>query len=352
MKYRAATRRISQLLVFLFLLAPSGAPSETKPTVSIDLMSKGLPSGFFGRYDFGLCRHTYLGYRSVRWISTARLLVAFNTTPDCSRRARRVEGNLRLMTFDLRGIVLNSTDLQYEAGEGILTTREEPENDGIWIGPQSTVLVNFPGVLLKTSMSQPRLVIFSPDLLRIQEVIPKDSIKFEGVTADHNSVVFEDDHPRQSPDRIICLLYSGTPLVQTGHCPSAKIDEVRLPHLQGDPFAVPVPEGYFAFPIGRSLDGTRVAAFATKESALCELAGIFCPSHGKLVVGQKDLKSPLFSIDLSYYGRADVSPDGKYVAVFDKNAVRIFALPPKPDTKEQPRICAGHGNLDCQAPPL
>src|SRR5579864_3658164 len=116
--------------------------AQWRPIVSIDLRSMGLPPDAFKRQTYRECPYGYLGYRAVDWLDSERLLVAFNTSPDCAKHEGLVPGSLRLVTFDFEGVALHSTDVPYDAGDGIGV--RVIFHDGIWVGPQKTIIVEIP----------------------------------------------------------------------------------------------------------------------------------------------------------------------------------------------------------------
>src|ERR1700758_896590 len=126
-------QRLMWLVAVSFLFRSNVACLETKPLISIDLIDKGLPSDFFRKATSSTCPHQYVGYRAVQWVDSDKLLVAFNTVPDCSGRSWRLVGNLKILTYDLQGKMLQSAELHYEAGGG-RTAPPALLHDGIWIG--------------------------------------------------------------------------------------------------------------------------------------------------------------------------------------------------------------------------
>jgi hypothetical protein len=123
-------------LVCLFLIAlgqvagcssHTGAP-QVQPdigpnaAVRIALKNYGLPESFFSRGADTKCADQIIGYRFVTWPDNAHVAVGFNISPNCRQSPDQpVSGMLRVLVFDIRGILKASRNIPYLAdGNGEL----------------------------------------------------------------------------------------------------------------------------------------------------------------------------------------------------------------------------------------
>ena len=319
-------RRICYSSINLLLALVPVLAAAQKPVVTIDLVRLGMPQDFFSRKP---CTFSFNGYRAVRWLDEHQLLVAFNTTPDCTAAQRAFSGQIRIVSFDLQGHVLNQAETSYEPGPGNLI--RPLLNDGIWIGANQTVLIEVPGNHFEgRPETRDKVVVLSSELKRIQEIDTDshgkyyDRINFEGVKADHSAVMFWTSdgnlsHPRK------CLLYSGTPLQESGTCSTGDLDLPIVPNEYSRTSVFPKSYEIRAF-VGRSSDGSRAALFGVRKSSSCELLGWFCPSSGKVVVFDPMSGRVIFELALPLGGRAELSPDGKHLATLEANNLEIFSV--------------------------
>jgi hypothetical protein len=74
-------------------------------------------------------------------------------------------------------------------------------------------------------------------------------------------------------------------------------------------------------------DMSRYAAFATKDSQLCEDFGRFCSDSGRWIVFDRRSQAPLVDRVFPKNGRASLSPDGTHYASFESGELRIYSLP-------------------------
>src|SRR6266852_2668114 len=304
--------------------------AKTKPILIIDLLARGMPPESSEGNSYKTCPYQYRGYRSVRWLDAKQILVAFNTSPDCAKKEGILSGALRLVTFDLNGGLQHSADISYDAGDGIAIRLIQ--HDGIWVGPGRTVIVEIPGSHLKAQpTSRDKIAIFSPELSLDQEIetdshqIYYDGMHFAGVTADHEAIRFWTSDGRGRK----CLLFSGTPLKQTGTCSRSDVDMAEISVEYRQSAQMPKSCAVIAF-AGRSTDGGTARLFAVNDmgtmSGFCELFGRFCPSHGELIVFDTATNRLVFNMRLPLAGRAALSPTGKHLAVLENNRVEIFSL--------------------------
>ncbi len=326
-----ARRKTAQLAILLsIVLSPiccRSASAQTKPIVSVDLRTAGLPQDAFVRKNYKQCPHQYFGYRSVEWLDANRVLLAFNTGPDCAATEGLRDDSLRLATFDVQGKKLHSADVACHAGDG--GALPIISHGGIWIGPDQTVIVEVPSPHLKALPdSHDRLLAFSDDLVQIQEIDIGDhdrigdGMHFSAVSQDRRHVLFS--APGEPTKTRPCVAYSKFPITNPEACSPEDLASINpRPNIE----AVPKGYEYRAFP-GASTDGRRSSLFAVKEeNASCELAGKLCRSKGRVVVFETSTRQTLLKMDIPLNGRAALSPDGTRLAVLQQNSLQIFAVP-------------------------
>jgi hypothetical protein len=315
-------------VIVLALICCYSADAQTKPIVSIDLTTAGIPQDAFSRKNYKDCPRQYFGYRSVEWLDEHRILVAFNTSPDCALKDGLLDGSLRIATFDLQGKMLQSTDVAYQAGDGGAV--RVISHGGIWIGPDHTVIVEIPSPHLKALPdSRDKVLVFSDELTQIQVFDTDDHDRigdgthFAGVTEDRRRVLFSTPSDRETKERT-CLSYSKFPVTDPDACSLYDLGSIKQ-----RPDVTAVPKGYEfrAFP-GASPDGLRSSVFAVKEeNAPCMLFGKFCRLKGTIVVFEPKTKRTLLKMDIPLDGRAALSPDGRSLAVLQQNKLEIFVVP-------------------------
>ena len=328
MNWNKRAKLIDSVVIVLALICCSSASAQTQPTVSVDLTTMGLPSDAFVRKNYKECPRQYFGYRSVEWLDERRILVAFNTNPDCAFNEGLMDGSLRLVTFDLQGKVLHSGDVAYPAGDG--GAIRVIAHGGIWIGPDHTVIVEVPSPHLKALPdSRDKVVVFSDELTQIQDIDTDyhdrigDGMQFAGVTQDRSRVLFSMPGDRAKRERT-CLSYSKFPMTSADACSPYDLGSIKQP-----PDTTAVPKGYeFRAFAGASTDGLRSSVFAVKgEKAPCMLSGKFCGSKGTIVVFETKTKRTLLKMDIPLDGRAALSLDGRGLAVLQQNKLEIFVVP-------------------------
>ena len=323
-----AAALIGCLTAILTLTWCSTTNGQIKPAVTVDLRVAGLPTDAFTRKSYKECRYQYFGYRSVEWLDSQRVLVAFNTSPGCAVKGELLPGSLRLVIFDTQGNMLRSADAAYDAGNGMGV--RIIRHGGIWIGPRQTVIVDVPSPhLIALPNSHDRVLAFSDELIQIQEIDSDDharigdGIHLTGVSPDRQRVLFWTANHEKTREQT-CLSYSSVPMTNAEACTPQDLNS-----LDPEPDMDVVPKGYDfgAFP-GASTDGLRSSIFVVRnENAFCELFGKFCPSKGRLVVFETSTKRALFQKDLPLNGRAALSLDGKRLAILEENSLKIFVVP-------------------------
>jgi hypothetical protein len=303
----------------LVVVSCGSANGQTKNVLSVDLRTIGLPSDAFEQKGYKDCPYQYFGYRSVEWLDARRLLVAFNTSQSCSLRSGLLDGSLRLAIFNTQGDLQHTTDVGYDAGDGMGV--RIVLHGGIWIGPKKTVLVDVPSS--RVTNSRDKVLVFSDELIQIQEIDTHEGILLEGVSQDRQQIFFSSPNGQMPGGARKCLAYSSVPTTTVEECSPEGPASIPLYPVFN------VPKGFEsrAFP-GCSMDGLRSSVFLVRdENAFCLLFGKSCPSKGKLVVFETKTGHVLVKRDLPLNGRAALSPDGQWLAVLEENKLKIFTVP-------------------------
>lgn len=125
----------------------SSAEGDIGPSaaVHVSLKSNGLPDEFFLPGHDTECSNRIIGYRFVAWLDDGHVAVGFNTSPNCRLGPdRMVQGELRILMFDLNGTMTAKRDMPYLAdGNGELVADGEAMP-----GPGGTLLIRIESVNL------------------------------------------------------------------------------------------------------------------------------------------------------------------------------------------------------------
>lgn len=281
------TKLNCHIVVLGFLLSASfyAALAEERPAVSVDLIKNGLPKDFYKSQGHRSCITPYMGYQAIQWLDAERVLVMFNTSAQCPNTDKpHAPGTVRLVLLGLNGDLLRTADFAYVAG-----IEESVPHDGLWIGPDKSILIEFPHLpAAGVPNSNGKVRVLNQNLESIQEIETESDettkqykvfthygIHFEGATRDHQGVVFsketENGHEGQ------CLMYTGIPLKQTSECSAEELSLVKA-QLQ-DSGSYPVAKGYepHAEVAGNSIDGSRSSVFVIKKMVCVSLRAPFVP---------------------------------------------------------------------------
>jgi hypothetical protein len=303
-------------------------------TAAIDLTKFGFPSASRA-WNPDACTPAYRGYHWIQWLDDQHIVAVFNTTPVCPPGVQDafISGNVRVVVLTVEGKLEAEKDIPYIAD---LWETKTP-GSGLAIGPGGTILVIVPGVPWENVPNADGMVrVFTRDLQPVQSILTETAstameyktfthfgIHFEGVTIDHNAVVFSEDTGIGKPQK--CLLFAEVPLKQVGECGAGVI---RMQRENFDPEArSPASENEIATAfLGRSADQSRSAVFFVRDRPICDLAGAFCPGKGTLVVYEAQTREPLFRRKFSVDAALAFSPDGRKIASFLHNDVKIIPI--------------------------
>lgn len=361
--------------------------TEPTPDTRVDLSAHGLPNGFFRADADTKCGNQIIGYRFVVWLDNQSVAVGFNTSPNCrSVSGSKVDGQARVLLFDLRGTLKASRDLSYEAdGDGILVAEGEAGP-----GPRSTLLFR----IQQVHHSKSGLILLDSNLKDAARV---DRFLERTTFVDH-ALVF------QEPYTSTYSIWNGLPLLETRRWeqqwPIGTMDRKFGEHgvaymlcqqeLQPNVYIstdvvyanakrrcsmvveaddrtgwkVPLQGEGTAVIVGLLSDGTVVGQVPVTgrkdrqlviwkgdqptetlpwidpqycgsiQSATANMSryGVFakadCRSDtGRWIVFDRKLPTPIVDRAFPRNGRAALSPDGSRYATFESGELRIFSLP-------------------------
>lgn len=163
--------------------------------VRVQLRANGLPDDFFRPGTNTKCASQIIGYRFVAWLDNQNVAVGFNTSPNCRLSPdHEVNGNLRVLVFDVRGTLKASRTLPYLAdGNGELVADGEA-----MAGTNGTLLVRIESVNLDREGRQE-----SKSGVRLLDANLKDVAQFDGfleqTTLVDHALVFQNGFTLNGP---------------------------------------------------------------------------------------------------------------------------------------------------------
>ncbi len=178
-------------------LRDSSVQNNTGPSaiVRVPLKSFGLPDAFFNPGFDTKCSTQIIQYRFVVWLDDQNIAVGFNTSPNCRVAPDRpVNGQLRVLVFDLSGALRANRNLSYSAdGNGEIVADGEAMP-----GPNGTLLIRIESVNLDTegrheSPSGVRLLDS-----RLADVTQRNGFLEQTTLVDH-ALVFQDGFTISGP---------------------------------------------------------------------------------------------------------------------------------------------------------
>jgi hypothetical protein len=360
----------------LFSLA-ARAEDRSHPVV-IPLDPFGIPRGLFPSTRPFACFHVHLAGTRLFWLDSNHLFVAFTTNPPCTVRSEQEPASIRGIVFDRSGTRIASRDwpaqedLTLFAGPGgsIVVWKgsrlefynehlkatdsgelsEKPK--GIWVTPMrhTIPLLSADGRNFEFYGANPLKLLTSIALDQSTEVngvkdwVPGDErvagslcrdksiytcTKILIVTPDAN-FISPDGAPwsYEETDKPIALEPIG--FLDPTHLLISRQDKnfFHTPQLlivRPNGAHTPVPGVGYTYTV-HDLIGVSGNRFALEFYAqgMCDE----CIAGRRFVVGEIDAHKYLFEKNGSpYFSRAELSPDGKSIAILDNNAVSIYALP-------------------------
>ena len=374
---RASRAAIFALLALVLFSSSARADDKSKPFV-ISLEQFGIPKGLFPTTRPFACFHVHLAGTKLFWLDSTHIFVAFTTNPPCTTRSDSEPPNIRGIVFDKSGTKIASRDwpaqddLTLFAGPGgsIVLWRgnkleffdaelkatdsgelsEKPK--GIWVTPlrRTIPLLSADGRNFEFYGANPLKLIStialdqSSEINAVTEWVPGDQrvagslckdksaytcTKILVVTPDANFI-----QPEGAPwsyeetDKPVSLQPIG--FLDPTHLLISRQDKnfFHSPQLfivRPNGARTPLPGVGYTYTV-HDLIGVADNRFALEFYAqgMCE----DCIAGRRFVVGDMDAHKFLFEKNGSpYFSRADLSPDGKSIAILDNNTISIYALP-------------------------
>jgi hypothetical protein len=161
----------------------------------VQLKTYGLPDAFFQPGFDSKCSTQIIQYRFVVWLDNQNVAIGFNTSPNCRVDPDRpVDGQLRILVFDLSGALKANRTLSYRAdgnGEVVADGEAMP-------GPNGTLLIRIDSVNLDTEGRHE-----SPSGVRLLDshlvdVAQRDGFLEQTTLVDH-ALVFQDGFTLSGP---------------------------------------------------------------------------------------------------------------------------------------------------------
>lgn len=384
--FRSAVISIAVFLSTQLNLSAQAKPDA--PVVTVDLQPLGAAADLFANNSGD--RYQQRGAICLFWSGSERIAVAFNTTPRFSKNEKPEPLQIRLLIFDLTGKQLyerdwnfgdegpaaaSSIDIEPGPENSIMVVHvNEPSTIGAAVPEGNSIQLLNPDLTLRQRFYVPSTSSYiaawpsSPDLV-VQRyfsdqhsviswyagtplgvagmlVVPAhETPKLVGPNAVAQSIcsdphhcstvrVYATDHTQwsyTSPSADLnavprAFIGPKALLVELQH--SQRPGKLVVVHAEGAAEEMPdLPGGMEVLDVsGISDDGKRVSLNTGNESKLCGL-GFFCGERSESFTLDIPEKKTLFRQKLSGNGGTSaLSPDGKHLAIFDKNKLAVYAL--------------------------
>ena len=374
--------------VFLTIL-PAHAQQAPQPQVTIDLKPLGAATDLFA--DRGDSKYQQRGVINVFWLDNDHFAVAFSTSRRWSGTQKPEPLHIRLIVFDLQGKKLHSRDWDVgaEGPEAVMTVELTPGPDNsILVIHRSNSESKIPDgdfVQVLNSDTTLRQDFHVPATSNwVPSILPEPGMVLQTYYADkHSSLTWWSGNPLKpgvkldlSPNQgqllagppgvatwadcttsIFCtgvhvyrqekpaLYYSLPegelePLPRVFLSPTSLVIELRseekkqsdlvLTHADGTHTPLPViPHGSQVVGVtGVSRDGQRFALTAAGEVGICGMFDFWCNERSHAIVIDVPTNRIVFQQGVSAAaGTSGLSPDGKHLAIFDRDKLSVYALP-------------------------
>ncbi|MFY9938359.1 MAG: hypothetical protein WAK33_15880 [Silvibacterium sp.] len=370
------------LLLPVWAVVPHPAFAEDRPKpVTISLEPFGIPKAFFyGTFLHG-CFHLHAAGTRLFWLDSSHIFVAFTTNAPCTFRSRSEPENLRTLVFDSTGakiashdwplesdlalfagpnqsiVVWKGSDLEFlDARLQTVETGELAEKPkGLWVTPgrRTIPLLSADGRNFEFYGVEPLRLLTtiaidqSTEANAVEDWVPGD----ERVAGAHCGVnkspytcnkilVLTPDANFLSPDGAPWS-YDESDKPVALH-PVGFLDSRHLLILRQEKKLFHSPEAFIVRPDNAktplsspggqlNLHGIAGVAAGGNRFALeycAEDEEGDCLGYKRFIVEEIDRKKALFEKNASsVFSRAQLSPDGKSIAVLDNDAVIIYPLP-------------------------
>lgn len=373
----------SSLFALLSLIAsPVIARPATGPgkPLEIKLAPFGIPKGLFASNRPFTCFHMHPAWAKLFWIDSDHVFVAFTINPPCTFGSSADPVILRAIVFDTAGNKIASNDWPLSEnmsffpapGDNVVVRRgnklqflndrlepgESAEFDqspkGVWVTPhrRTIPLLTRDGVNFEFYSASPLKLIStisldqSSDVKSVMHWVPGDeriagsrctdkSIftcnKILVVTPDAN-FIRPDGAPWSYEETEKQVALSPIGFLDPDHLVISRLykgffhgEELLVVTPKGA--RIPLPKIDFGFDthgiIGATPDGTRFALELDKEGPCDD-----CVAAKSFIVVDSEAKKFLFErVASAYFSGAELSPDGKRMAILDDSKLTLYPLP-------------------------
>jgi hypothetical protein len=309
---------VSASVTALLLVSGVAAVSSERPKMTVDLQGLGLREGVINVDGSRNCNFRSPAYRSVGWLDNNRIVVAFNSTPECSSKPGKFTGMLKVAIVDLKGKLLRTKEIAYETGW--TAKLSWLKNGGVSVGTGGIVIVEFTAQDPNLQASKSRLLILSSELSILQEIdVGRGSLA--GLTKDGSGLMVWSS---ENLPGVACRIYTGVPFKQAGTCPPRE-DGQTIPPLEYRECASL--GGYDVYGFSEANEKKRAVLFGYKSRAPCADLGIFCSTTSHLFVCDTGPEKARFQLKVVWDAAAALSPDGTKLGVLQKRRLELYLVP-------------------------
>jgi hypothetical protein len=380
--------RIAFALVFLAVL-PSLGQQKPQPQISIDLKPLGAAPDLFA--DQGDSRYQQRGVINVFWLDNDHFAAAFSTTRRWSTSQEPQPLQIRLIVFDLQGKQLHSRDWNFgsDGPEAAMTLEVTPGPDdsilAIYqsnsegkipdgdfaqvLNPDTTLRQDFyipatsnwvpsilpepglvlqtyyankhssltwwsgkplkPGVKLELSPNQGEILAGPPGVATWADCTT--SIFCFGVRVYGNGKpTWSYPLPETEVEPLPRVFLGPASLVIELRSTEKKQSDLVLARADGTHTALPaIPHGsQVVGATGVSRDGQRFALTTTGEVGICGVFDVWCNERTQTIVIDVPANRIIFQQSIGAAGgTSSLSPDGKHLAIFDRDKLSVYSMP-------------------------
>jgi hypothetical protein len=369
------------LLLLASVVAPHAGCAADKPKpLTIPLEPFGIPKAFFSGYFIHGCFHLHAAGTRLFWLDSTHIFVAFTTNAPCTFRSHSEPENLRTLVFDSNGVKIASHDWSLEenlalfAGPNqsivvwkgsklefldahlqIVETGELAEKPkGLWVTPdrRTVPLLSADGRNFEFYGADPLRLLTtiaidqSTEANAVEDWVPGDERVAGAHCRDNKSpytcnkiLVLTPDANFLSPDGAPWS-YDESDKPVALH-PIGFLDSRHLLILRQEKKLFHSPEAFIVRPdnsktllpsagsqlnlhgiAGVAAGGNRFALEYCSEDEEGD-----CLGYKRFIVEDTDRKKDLFEKTASsVFSHAQLSPDGKSIAVLDNAAITIYPL--------------------------
>jgi hypothetical protein len=387
MNFRLSAR-IAVTTAFLATV-PALAQQKTQPQATVDLKPLGAAPDLFA--DSGDSKYQMRGVINVFWLDNDHFAAAFSTSHRWSGTQKPEPLHIRLVVFDLQGKQLHSREWDFgaEGPDGTMTLELAPgPHNSILAIHQSNSAGKIPDgdfvqvLNADTSLRQDFYVpatsawapSFTPDAELALETYYankhssltwwsgkplKPGLKLDlpagkedtlagpaGIAARADCAnstlcfgvrVYRSDKPAwyyslPSPELVPLprVFLSPTALVVELRDPDAKQSQLTVIYPNASPTRLPaMPHGMQVVGVTSvSSDGLRFSLTGAGEVGICGLFDIWCNQRAQTLVIDVPANRIVFQQEVSAAGgTSSLSPDGKHLAIFDRDKLTVYGLP-------------------------